>query len=282
MKIALVLGLFAKVNVTIDDVLTPKDVPVIVQSFFNHDKAIDYDGREKSLLSIQVTELKDGVFIGCSINHMVVDGSSYWHFFNSWSEVFNFKGQSDDMDDIEMIMQQLQSEQKQEQAEESSHRRNYIYREREDAEEHLMAEYFDAHPKYPLHYFRKRIVVVVVLEILRIDNIVVVVVIVGDDRIAVVYFFDIGDFGIHPSGKIAKPRTRVGYKHTQLKNKSFEEIQRLFDKEMKRVNSFVPIDSEVVESSRKKTISKKRAGEELDEESVKRQKLKDDAEKAEL
>ncbi|GKD68165.1 hypothetical protein Tco_1322255 [Tanacetum coccineum] len=54
-------------------------------------------------------------------------------------------------------------------------------------------------------------------------------------------------------------RNMAGYKHTQLKNKSFEEIQRLFDKEMKRVNSFVPIDSEVVESSRKKTISKKRA-----------------------
>ncbi|GJU26473.1 hypothetical protein Tco_1165094 [Tanacetum coccineum] len=36
------------------------------------------------------------------------------------------------------------------------------------------------------------------------------------------------------------------------------------------------------ESSRKEIISKKRAGEELDEESVKRQKLEDDAEKAEL
>ncbi|GJY76192.1 ribonuclease H-like domain-containing protein [Tanacetum coccineum] len=43
-------------------------------------------------------------------------------------------------------------------------------------------------------------------------------------------------------------RNMAGYKHTQLKNKSFEEIQMLFDKEMKRVNSFVPIDSEVVKS----------------------------------
>ncbi|GJY02754.1 hypothetical protein Tco_0360906 [Tanacetum coccineum] len=84
-------------------------------------------------------------------------------------------------------------------------------------------------------------------------------------------------------------RNMAGYKHTQLKNKSFEEIQMLFDKEIKRVNSFVPMDSEVVEgsenkteSSRKETVSKKRAGEELDEESVKRQKLEDDAEKAEL
>ncbi|GKA84575.1 hypothetical protein Tco_0806170 [Tanacetum coccineum] len=84
-------------------------------------------------------------------------------------------------------------------------------------------------------------------------------------------------------------RNMAGYKHTQLKNKSFKEIQMLFDKEMKRVNSFVLIDSEVVEGSRKKikssrkeTVSKKRAGEELNEESVKRQKLKDDAEKAKL
>ncbi|GJU43759.1 hypothetical protein Tco_1201025 [Tanacetum coccineum] len=84
-------------------------------------------------------------------------------------------------------------------------------------------------------------------------------------------------------------RNMAGYKHTQLKNKSFEEIQMLFDKEMKRVNSFVPMDSEVVEgsgkktkSSRKEIVSKKRAGKELDEESVKWQKLEDDTEKAEF
>ncbi|GKE16815.1 hypothetical protein Tco_1424392 [Tanacetum coccineum] len=38
----------------------------------------------------------------------------------------------------------------------------------------------------------------------------------------------------------------AGYKHTQLKNKSFEEIQMLFEKEMKRVNIFVDIDAELV------------------------------------
>ncbi|GJV66108.1 reverse transcriptase domain-containing protein [Tanacetum coccineum] len=84
-------------------------------------------------------------------------------------------------------------------------------------------------------------------------------------------------------------RNMAGYKHTQLKNKSFEEIQMLFNKEMKRVNSFVHMDLEVVEgsgkkskSSRKETVSKKKAGKELDKESVNRQKLEDDAEKAEL
>ncbi|GJS86685.1 transcription elongation factor SPT6 [Tanacetum coccineum] len=55
----------------------------------------------------------------------------------------------DDMDDIEMIMQQLQSEKELEQAVESSHRRNYIYRERLDAEERLREDYFGAQPKYP-------------------------------------------------------------------------------------------------------------------------------------
>ncbi|GJR49100.1 hypothetical protein Tco_1317203 [Tanacetum coccineum] len=37
-----------------------------------------------------------------------------------------------------------------------------------------------------------------------------------------------------------------GYKHSQLKSKSYDEIQKLFDKEMKRVNTFVDMNSEVV------------------------------------
>ncbi|GJT49853.1 hypothetical protein Tco_0976010 [Tanacetum coccineum] len=37
----------------------------------------------------------------------------------------------------------------------------------------------------------------------------------------------------------------AGYKHTQLKNKSFEEIQMLFDKSMKWIDSFVPMDSKL-------------------------------------
>ncbi|KAI3684694.1 hypothetical protein L6452_33919 [Arctium lappa] len=82
------------VDLTISDVLQPTDVPLIVQSFFDHHEAIDHDGHELSLLSIQVTELIDGIFIGCSINHMVVDGTSFWHFFNSWSEVFRSKTQN--------------------------------------------------------------------------------------------------------------------------------------------------------------------------------------------
>ncbi|GKA26482.1 hypothetical protein Tco_0712591 [Tanacetum coccineum] len=42
------------------------------------------------------------------------------------------------------------------------------------------------------------------------------------------------------------------YKHKQLKGKSYEEIQKLFDKEMKRINTFVDMSSEAQESNEKK------------------------------
>ncbi|GJZ84157.1 putative ribonuclease H-like domain-containing protein [Tanacetum coccineum] len=43
-----------------------------------------------------------------------------------------------------------------------------------------------------------------------------------------------------------------GYTYKQLKGKSFDEIQKLFDKEMKRVNTFVAMGSEVQENKEKK------------------------------
>ncbi|GKF60726.1 hypothetical protein Tco_0177512 [Tanacetum coccineum] len=47
----------------------------------------------------------------------------------------------DDMEDIEMIMQLQHDQSLQEQEAESSHCHNYIYRERDLAEERLMADY---------------------------------------------------------------------------------------------------------------------------------------------
>ncbi|KAG6608462.1 putative acetyltransferase, partial [Cucurbita argyrosperma subsp. sororia] len=78
----------AALDTTISDVLSPVDVPSVVHSFFDHDRAVNYDGQTMPLLSIQVTELLDGVFIGCSFNHVIGDGTSYWNFFNMWSEIF--------------------------------------------------------------------------------------------------------------------------------------------------------------------------------------------------
>ncbi|GKC89471.1 hypothetical protein Tco_1150120 [Tanacetum coccineum] len=101
-----------------------------------------------------------------------------------------------------------------------------------------------------------------------------------------------------------------GYKHNQLKSKSYKEIQKLFDNEMRRVNTFVPMDSEVIKNkketeesskgtedelesnkskktesseekakgNRKKILGKKRAGKEQQQESSKRQRIEDDKE----
>ncbi|GKC19844.1 hypothetical protein Tco_1021994 [Tanacetum coccineum] len=44
-------------------------------------------------------------------------------------------------------------------------------------------------------------------------------------------------------------KNMAGYKHNQLKNKSFDDIQKLFDKAIKKVNTFVDMDTELVEGS---------------------------------
>ncbi|GKA82223.1 hypothetical protein Tco_0788971 [Tanacetum coccineum] len=74
-------------------------------------------------------------------------------------------------------------------------------------------------------------------------------------------------------------KNMTGYKHNQLKTKSFEDIQMLFDKEMKRVNTFVDIDTELVKGSETRTEeSSKREGEELESEYLKKHKLDENVE----
>ncbi|GJT93643.1 hypothetical protein Tco_1082488 [Tanacetum coccineum] len=69
-------------------------------------------------------------------------------------------------------------------------------------------------------------------------------------------------------------KNMANYKHSQLKNKSFEEIQMLFDNTMKWVDSFVPMDSEVMEGSKSQAKgSKKRTREELKSDNSKKQKI---------
>ncbi|GJY18470.1 hypothetical protein Tco_0389961 [Tanacetum coccineum] len=60
------------------------------------------------------------------------------------------------------------------------------------------------------------------------------------------------------------------YKHNQLKGKSYEEIQKLFDKEMKRVNTFMAIGSEAQESRGKKDESSSKKEEIAQDSSAKR------------
>ncbi|GJZ26405.1 hypothetical protein Tco_0570658 [Tanacetum coccineum] len=87
-----------------------------------------------------------------------------------------------------------------------------------------------------------------------------------------------------------------GYKYSQLKGKTYEEIHGLYERQQKRNQDFIQMDIEVINDSgkknnssskpaggsRKKTLSKKRAGEKKSEESAKKQKLEDVAEEQEL
>ncbi|GJU14406.1 ribonuclease H-like domain-containing protein [Tanacetum coccineum] len=86
-------------------------------------------------------------------------------------------------------------------------------------------------------------------------------------------------------------KNMAGYKHNQLKRKSYDEIQEMFDKEMKRVNTFVDMDTELVKGSKTKAEgSFKRAGEELESDNSKKQRIDkhveakgdDDQEEAEI
>ncbi|GJT54236.1 hypothetical protein Tco_0989290 [Tanacetum coccineum] len=59
----------------------------------------------------------------------------------------------------------------------------------------------------------------------------------------------------------------AGFTHSKLKNKSFDEVQKAFDKTMGWINSFVSMDSEVMKG---------------EQERIKKQKIDDDQEEAEM
>ncbi|GJX36195.1 hypothetical protein Tco_0247752 [Tanacetum coccineum] len=76
-------------------------------------------------------------------------------------------------------------------------------------------------------------------------------------------------------------KNMVGYKHNQLKSRSYDEIQEMF--EMKRVNTFVDMNTELVKGSKTKAEgNSKRAGNELEQEKAKKRKADDDQEEAEM
>ncbi|GJR70289.1 hypothetical protein Tco_0016354 [Tanacetum coccineum] len=91
-------------------------------------------------------------------------------------------------------------------------------------------------------------------------------------------------------------KNMAGYKPNQIKNKIFDDIQKLFDKAITRVNTFIDMDTELVEGSEVRSegsevraeaeiaqeSSSKRAGTKLEQESIKKQKVDMDKETTEL
>ncbi|XP_069149466.1 uncharacterized acetyltransferase At3g50280-like [Solanum lycopersicum] len=75
-------------GVTVDDIMDQsKCVPHVVRDFFPLNGVRNIEATSKPFLGVQVTELVDGIFIGCTANHSLLDGSSFWHFFTSWAEI---------------------------------------------------------------------------------------------------------------------------------------------------------------------------------------------------
>uniref|UniRef100_A0A1J3DJ51 Putative acetyltransferase n=1 Tax=Noccaea caerulescens TaxID=107243 RepID=A0A1J3DJ51_NOCCA len=80
-------------SVSVSDLLQPDgSVPEIFNLFFPMNGVKSIDGVSEPLLALQVTEMKDGVFISFGYNHMVADGASIWGFFRTWSKIC-FNGQ---------------------------------------------------------------------------------------------------------------------------------------------------------------------------------------------
>ncbi|KAL2539900.1 HXXXD-type acyl-transferase family protein [Abeliophyllum distichum] len=74
-------------HIYIRDILRAAYVPEVVKTFFAFHQTVSYEGHFRPILAVQVTELADGVFIGCAVNHAVTDGTSFWNFFNTFAEV---------------------------------------------------------------------------------------------------------------------------------------------------------------------------------------------------
>ncbi|KAG2311643.1 hypothetical protein Bca4012_026102 [Brassica carinata] len=75
-------------SVSVSDLLRPGgSVSQIFDLFFPMNGVKNINGVSEPLLGLQVTEIKDGIFVSFAYNHMVADGASIWNFFSTWSKI---------------------------------------------------------------------------------------------------------------------------------------------------------------------------------------------------
>ncbi|KFK33265.1 hypothetical protein AALP_AA6G352200 [Arabis alpina] len=76
-------------SVSVNDLLQSNgSVPDFITHFFPANNVESRDALiSEPLLALQVTEMKDGVFISFGYNHMMADGSSLWNFFHTLSKI---------------------------------------------------------------------------------------------------------------------------------------------------------------------------------------------------
>ncbi|KMZ75925.1 HXXXD-type acyl-transferase-like protein [Zostera marina] len=78
-------------KISVADVLNSRYSPTYVRDFFPYNGMINHEGHHLPLLAVQVTELIDGIFLGCTVNHILCDGTSFWNFMRTWSDVVSGK-----------------------------------------------------------------------------------------------------------------------------------------------------------------------------------------------
>ncbi|XP_054825346.1 uncharacterized acetyltransferase At3g50280-like [Prosopis cineraria] len=74
-------------NTTIADILEPTCVPPVVKFFFPLVTSKNFEATRIPLMAVQVTELVDGIFISCSMNHCVADVKPFWNLLNTWAQI---------------------------------------------------------------------------------------------------------------------------------------------------------------------------------------------------
>ncbi|CAO2186655.1 unnamed protein product [Urochloa humidicola] len=76
-------------DVTVAGIVSKLYTPPVVWDFYAMALVLGADAAIEQLpvMAVQVTELADGIFIGITLNHSVGDGTAFWHFFNTWSEI---------------------------------------------------------------------------------------------------------------------------------------------------------------------------------------------------
>ncbi|XP_052165202.1 uncharacterized acetyltransferase At3g50280-like [Oryza glaberrima] len=84
-------------DVAVADIAASLYIPRVVWSFFPLTGLLPAVAAADSLpvLAAQVTELSDGVFIAMSLNHVVGDGTNFWEFMNTWSEISRSRSKLD-------------------------------------------------------------------------------------------------------------------------------------------------------------------------------------------
>ncbi|GAA0175045.1 hypothetical protein LIER_28302 [Lithospermum erythrorhizon] len=77
----------AEQSIEVADLMQQEEATSLFKELLPYNGVLNLEGLHKPLLAVQLTKLKDGLAMGCAFNHAILDGTSTWHFMNSWAEI---------------------------------------------------------------------------------------------------------------------------------------------------------------------------------------------------